>query len=363
MFEDRRLYHLSHIDLDGYSCQLLTSYIFKDIKYFNSNYGKEIRTRVDEIFLDIEKQDSKRKIFIFITDLNLSDDEAEYLESKKQESAFDIHIQLLDHHITGKDVSEKFNWYYLNDKKSATLLTYEFLKNNFEFDKDLEKELDKFIHSVNALDIWLKDLGEPFEFGKVMMKLISSARELNKVMFPDIDSKYKITLLKGAMKIYNDDNIQNKNIYLDDNIHHIKKAFFKNEQDDTLDNLLTDYVVELLTENRDNFSVKYKGYKGLLTNMLGNSSLIGNAFLVKNPDFDFFIDVSGKGNVSLRADGNANVSLMAKELAGGGGHVNASGGRIKNFRENFIYTKVRSAIQNLMIEKEYTASLLPRKRN
>ncbi|EJF06303.1 hypothetical protein ThvES_00016140, partial [Thiovulum sp. ES] len=54
MFQDRKVFHLSHIDLDGYSCQLLSSYIFKDASYYNSNYGREILSRIDEIFDEID---------------------------------------------------------------------------------------------------------------------------------------------------------------------------------------------------------------------------------------------------------------------------------------------------------------------
>jgi oligoribonuclease NrnB/cAMP/cGMP phosphodiesterase (DHH superfamily) len=357
------LYHLSHIDLDGYSCQLLTSYIFKDRHYYNANYGKEVLTRVDQIFEDIEKQKKDRKIFLLLTDLNLSPKEADYLESKKQESPYDIHLQLLDHHITGLDVSERFSWYHLNDKKSATLITHEYLKRNFQSENSDIDKLDKFVKSVNALDIWLQDEVEDFEYGKVMMRLISSAREIANNLFPKVDNSYKLSLLKGAMEIYSDETITDKNIHLDNNIHHLKKNFFREDHDDTIDNLLTKFIVKILYEHRDELTVKYKGYKGLLTYSLGNTSIVGNGFLVANPDYDFFMDVSGKGNMSLRANGGVDVSVVAKELAGGGGHINASGGRIKNFKEQFIYDRVKTQIESLFIEKEYTTNTLTRKEN
>jgi oligoribonuclease NrnB/cAMP/cGMP phosphodiesterase (DHH superfamily) len=364
MFTNRRLYHLSHIDLDGYSCQLLSSYIFKERLYFNSNYGKEIITRVDEIFEDIQKQDRTKKIFILLTDLNLTESEAEYIENIKQSSPYDIHLQLLDHHITGLEVSEEYKWYHLNDKKSATMITFEFLKKNFGFPEDKLEKIEKFVNSVNALDIWLQDEKDDFEYGKVMMRLISSAREVNKLMFQDVDNEYKRAILKDAMEILSNDSIkEEKSIYLDDQIHFLKKSFFREERENnTFDNLLTDYIVSLLEKEKDKLTVKYKGYKGLLTAMLGNTSIIGNGFLMKNSDYDFFIDVSGKGNTSLRANGGVNVSIMAKELFNGGGHVNASGGRIRNFKENFSYIKTKNAVQSLFIEKEYVASLLPRKK-
>jgi oligoribonuclease NrnB/cAMP/cGMP phosphodiesterase (DHH superfamily) len=360
MFQERKVFHLSHIDLDGYTCQLLSSYIFKDVRYFNSNYGKEILNRIDEIFEELEELKDGEKVFLLITDLNLSENEAEYIEDKIDESPLNIHIQLLDHHITGEEVSKKFNWYYLHDGKSATQITYEYFKKNFGFGEKDDTELERFVSSVNALDIWLQDTGELFEYGKVMMRLISSARELNKMMFPDEDGEYKRFALENAKKIFSMMEIERKDIHLDDQIHHIKKSFFRKDKDDTFDNLLTEYIVDLLTENRDYFTIKYKGYKGLFTYMLGNTSIVGNGFLSRNPDYHFFVDSSPKGNLSFRADGKVDVSIMAKEIANGGGHKNASGARIKNFREHFSYSKAQESIQNFFYEREYLTDILKR---
>jgi oligoribonuclease NrnB/cAMP/cGMP phosphodiesterase (DHH superfamily) len=363
MFKNRRLYHLSHIDLDGYSCQLLSGLIFQDRKCYNSNYGKEIISRIDEIFVDIKTQPTNKKIFILITDLNLTDEEAIYIENIKSNcTKYDIHIQLLDHHISGIDISEKYKWYHLNDKKSATLITYEFLKKNFGFEEEVSNKLDKFVKTVNALDIWLQDVTEDFEYGKVLMRLITSAKELNKAMFPDLDCEYKIAVLFKSIDILMDNNIETKykHIYLDDQIHYIKKEFFReNRENDTIDNLLTNYVVKILTEKQNILTVQYKGYIGLLTYMLGNTSIIGNGFLIANPNFDFIIDLSAKGNLSFRASSKVDVSIMAKELCGGGGHVNASGGRLKNYRESKNYENAKSVIEALFIEKEYTSNTLP----
>ncbi len=45
-----KIYHLSHTDLDGYSAQLVTSFYLKNIKFYNSNYGKEIDDKFAHIF-------------------------------------------------------------------------------------------------------------------------------------------------------------------------------------------------------------------------------------------------------------------------------------------------------------------------
>ncbi len=60
----------------------------------------------------------------------------------------------------------------------------------------------------------------------------------------------------------------------------------------------------------------------------------------------FFIDISRKGNTSLRADGKVDVSLMAQRLANGGGHVNASGCRFEDFKETINYSEVKKIYSN-----------------
>ena len=94
---------------------------------------------------------------------------------------------------------------------------------------------------------------------------------------------------------------------------------------------------------------EYKEYKGILTFSILSSSIVGNDFLVANPDYDFFINVTGRKTVSLRANGKVDVSMMAKELFGGGGHKNASGGKLKEFKSSFIYEKIFAQLQDIML--------------
>ncbi len=61
---------MSHTDLDGYGCQMVTKEYFENIDFYNANYGKEINERFSEILGDIQK-DNFAKSIIIITDLNL----------------------------------------------------------------------------------------------------------------------------------------------------------------------------------------------------------------------------------------------------------------------------------------------------
>jgi len=41
---------------------------------------------------------------------------------------------------------------------------------------------------------------------------------------------------------------------------------------------------------------------------LGNSSILGNRFLVDNPDYDFYMDISYRGSFSMRSNNRVDVA-------------------------------------------------------
>jgi len=321
---------------------------------YNANYGAEVVERLDEI-LDALKNSGGPSI-IFITDLNLTLDEAKWLNrevEKLNEAGKQIEIILRDHHGSGQECASRYEWYFLDTDKCATKLTYEYAKERFDLHEP--EWMPKFVSVVDAVDLWHQNEVENFEYGKVCMRLITETRELNRVIFGDEDRKYKVALLKEAATMVN---AVNANIILDEKIHSLKKAFFQEDDDDTLDNLATRFIVKLLGEKQAQMTIYYKGYKGFLSYGVGNTSIIGNGFLVTYPEYDFIVDVSARGTMSLRANNKVDVSMIAKEWAGGGGHPNASGGRIQGFKEQFRYDKVKMQVENLIHAKESVAGKL-----
>jgi len=339
-----KLYHLSHIDLDGYGCQLITKKYFKEVNFYNSNYGNEITQKIEQILSDIEK-DAKDKSTILITDLNLTMAQAEYLDNKVKNMDKDVELLLLDHHKTGRECAEKFEWYHLDESRCATKITYEYFSKKFSPDERLKK----FSDVTNAIDIWLsKD--RYFELGKVLLKLVSDAKEVNRVMFPKENNEYIFNMLENSYEFYDKNGA---NIALDNALHKLKKKFFKGfSKDDTLDNLVSKYVVELLSKKKDEMSIEYKGAKGILTYSISNVSVIGNDFLVKNPDFDFFMNINARRNVSLRGNGKVDVSIIASEIADGGGHANASGGVLKSYKDSFLYENIKKQVEDAIYKAE-----------
>ena len=332
-----QFYHLSHTDLDGYGAQIITNHYLKDVKFYNSNYGKEIDEKFNEILSSIGDE----KSFVLITDLNLTLSQCE--EFQNALNGKNAKLMLLDHHQSGAECASKFDWYFLDSSRCATKITHDFFSAIYGEDKRLKK----FSDVVNAVDIWLKDDAN-FEMGKVCLGLIANAKEINKVMFEDNCGEYMFYLIERAREFFND---KNDYIGLDEAIFKFKKDFFRSDKDDTLSNLISSYVVNLLTKNKEKFLINYNEFRGILTYNIGNTSVIGNDFLVANEDIDFFIDVTSKKTLSFRANGKIDVSLMAKNLVGGGGHVNASGGMFAAFKDSFNYENIKAQIVDLITKK------------
>ncbi len=340
--QEYQFFHLSHTDLDGYGAQMITKHFFENLHYYNSNYGKEIGERFNEIIEKMQKINASKNI-ILITDLNLSLEQCENFENLVRNASCEAKILLLDHHKSGLECSKKYPWYFLDDSRCATKITYEFFSSIYGENKDLAL----FADVVNAVDIWLSD-SEHFELGKVCLGLVANAKELNRIMFASDNSEYIFSLLQNAQSFFakNDPHIA-----LDNAVHGIKKDFFKDSKDDTLSNLISTYMVKLLQKHKAKMTIKYQSYKGILTYNIGNVSVIGNDFLVKNEDYDFFMDVTSRKTVSFRSNNKADVSVIAKKVANGGGHPNASGGALTGFKDSFLYSRVIKQVQKILDEK------------
>ena len=49
-----KVFHLSHIDLDGDGAQFISRYFFDDIEFYNANYGREVMVRLQSIFTRLD---------------------------------------------------------------------------------------------------------------------------------------------------------------------------------------------------------------------------------------------------------------------------------------------------------------------
>jgi oligoribonuclease NrnB/cAMP/cGMP phosphodiesterase (DHH superfamily) len=283
-----------------------------------------------------------------ISDLNLSVDECTQVEAlivDAKNAGINVKITLLDHHISGKDASEKFEWYYLDNDRCATKITRDFFADKYF--KQLPDDLIELTNAINAVDLWHED-DALFEFGKVLMRVITETKEIPQLMFPNERSAYKIEALKMAAKFLGK---QDAHIALDDAIHSLKKSYLIIDKNDVIDNLSSFKITSLIEKNLDKYTVTYGEARGVLTMGLSNVSVIANAILERNPDRLFVIEYTGKGSVSFRASGAIDVCAMAQKIANGGGHKNASGGKLALGREFFVYEDAKLALQNFINQK------------
>ena len=114
--------------------------------------------------------------------------------------------------------------------------------------------------------------------------MISSAKEINRIIFPKEALSFQLFLIEKANSY-----LKNSKNYInfDDDLYQIKKSFFKEDIDNTKNNLSAAYVTKLLTLNKKRLTIKYKGYVGILGYCLGNISILGNKFLEENSNYDF----------------------------------------------------------------------------
>src|SRR5574344_1245725 len=176
-----RLFHISHTDLDGYACQFLTNEVFSKKHFYNANYGLEVKQAIKQVITEIKNYQDE-KLLLLISDLNLNQQESDELDKDIKSLKDD------GFHITGKSSAAKYDWYFLDDKRCATKIVFDYLLKEFKAPLNDYKE---WVDTVNAVDIWLENEKKNFEFGKVLMSMVTKAREIISILFHSLDTDFK----------------------------------------------------------------------------------------------------------------------------------------------------------------------------
>ena len=74
-----KLFHISHTDLDGYGCQLITKEYFKEGSFYNANYGIEVKLTIKKVLNELLSFKEEEILFL-ISDLNLTLQETKDLD-------------------------------------------------------------------------------------------------------------------------------------------------------------------------------------------------------------------------------------------------------------------------------------------
>lgn len=369
------VFHLSHTDLDGYGCQFIAKEFFASMSFYNANYGREVLVRLNSILDKIAHstlsatsllatkfgkkpkgsastitQDSqKEQYLILVTDLNLTLSEANHLNTRIGElkiAGFNVDILLLDHHISGAECAQKYDWYHLDSNRCASKITFDTLSTRYTIlDSTRLEWIAHLSEMINSVDIWLED-GYKFDFGKVAMGAISGSFELNRFMFDSEHRFYKFEIIESMREFLEQEMGE---VAFDNALYSIKKRILGGDPDtQTMDTIIALAQVKLLSEKKHLCTISYADKKGFLSYSMGGISVLANMFLRRNPEYDFYLDVNARGNISLRANGNCDVSAMSRELFNGGGHKNASGGKIEGFKESFLYADIKTQIEYIL---------------
>lgn len=322
----KKIVHLSHNDLDGYGAQLVAKKTGRVVAQYNTNYGAEILEKVEIAIAAMNGAYVNH--MLLITDVNLTLEIADAIDAKQKEFGFEL--LLLDHHITGKDVAIKYDWYNLDASKCATRIAYEYFQNEIT-----DENIDMFSQIVNAYDLWQENhelfhkgkllneqVFEGYKFPKevhslkvdyvlhMLEKVNAQLKNYSVAQTEDCLNKFKRMFLSNRIEY---DIISNNNKTMNDKFHYL---VFKNFKEMDLPIVSIDGI---------RFKVFFNIDGGVYQNM---SSLFND----NANEFDACINISKSGIVGLRSKGSGeehNVSRIAKKFFNGGGHFNASGGSIE----------------------------------
>lgn len=181
---------LSHIDLDGISCQLVLEQRYPNTKMYNCNYDKipEFLDYIDDNCTEY------RPDRVFITDLSFEKPNAIKL-ARIIKTHPNINFIYIDHHPYDEELMSVFtkikeslsNFTFIHSlKASATKLTYKFLDKQKSFNNPV---MEKYVESVNAYDIWIQD-SEHFKAGFVYNELFFNYKL--KVYFFEMRDSFKL---------------------------------------------------------------------------------------------------------------------------------------------------------------------------
>ena len=337
-----KVIHLSHDDLDGFSCQVLTEIAFKEkVECTNTSYG-DVSKKIREILSVLRNVD--KKILFMITDVNLKEEDCILIKDFLEETDH-VNVVLLDHHATGAEEAEKYDWYHLDTNFSATKLTYIFLTEHLG---NILEEVQYYKEIVNTYDLWLEENEEEHKLGSFFNEIVFEGPRFPKLLDKErgIYVRFMLTSFAKYSDLNDKDGRANTN-HLEEEIYPIFKKTFLNKAlgpkiayDRSVsmrikfNRLMYKYIKEMDFEVVEVAGIRFKVFWELDSGIFQTISHLFN----NNQDgtFDACINVKKAGFVSARSkDESINVGKVAKNnFIEGGGHPCAAGGKISKEKIN-----------------------------
>lgn len=405
---NKEVIHISHIDSDGYASQYLTSFICKNIDYFNINYNDDI---FNTVFLS---EKINKKPVLILTDISMSTHSMEIFISKVGD-LFE-HIFYVDHHQGEVDIKNNKLSIFYDSEKSSTELVYEhFIENNKNLpdsEKEKLKSLSYFItiYDLNKIhhedfcastvinDSCMAEWCNPFDYKdkrNLQYRFLEIEQSINSLL--ESKSFMQLTRKIDAERIFYLKKVLNSSDKINDIYDGIALA---NPKHPTPVNhmLFTEYIKADETFLKVSGNVKQEYLSNLLNNIDINSKHRREQFLeahkedfeenmnflrvlqkrnvsevipdkgvvvlnkekqmlfhaiapvlLKNRNIKVLCNILDHNRVSIRTCYDIKANILAKEVFNGGGHRYESGGEYKG---NII--DVKKQIQRYILKEQYS---------
>ena len=269
---------ISHIaDPDGVTPIILSKLVFEEFDYILSE-NKDVN---DNVKNNLDKYD-----FIYVVDLNISEELADFIEANYKEK-----IMILDHHLSCNNMN-KYSFIEVNakGKESGTSLYYKYLLNNYNNDLLNRESMKMLVEHVRTMDI--------YDFSKTSKEEAEKLEMIFKIYGKDrfIDKFYNVII--NDLELYSKEDLNLVELEKERIKRYIEEKEF---MEISLDNKRVGVV----------FAERY-------------ISELGNYLINKYDYLDYIVLINMDKKISYRGNGKVDLSVIAKKF-GGGGHINAAG--------------------------------------
>ena len=269
---------ISHIaDPDGVTPIILSKLVFEEIDYILSE-NKDVN---DNVKNNLDKYD-----FIYVVDLNISEELADFIEENYKDK-----IMIIDHHLSCNNMN-KYSFIDVNaeGKESGTSLYYKYLLNNYNNDLLNRESTEMLVEYVRTMDI--------YDFSKTSKEEAEKLEMIFKIYGKDrfIDKFYNVII--NDLELYSKEDLNLVELEKERIKRYIEEKEF---MEISLDNKRVGVV----------FAERY-------------ISELGNYLINKYDYLDYIVLINMDKKISYRGNGKVDLSVIAKKF-GGGGHVNAAG--------------------------------------
>ena len=269
---------ISHIaDPDGVTPIILSKLVFEEFDYILSE-NKDVN---DNVKNNLDKYD-----FIYVVDLNISEELADFIEENYKDK-----IMIIDHHLSCNNMN-KYSFIEVNaeGKESGTSLYYKYLLNNYNNNLLNRESTKMLVEHVRTMDI--------YDFSKTSKEEAEKLEMIFKIYGKDrfIDKFYNVII--NDLELYSKEDL---------NLVELEKERIKRyiEEKDFMEISLDNKRVGVV------FAERY-------------ISELGNYLINKYDYLDYIVLINIDKKISYRGNGKVDLSVIAKKF-GGGGHINAAG--------------------------------------